>query len=104
MVEPGGGYLLLAPDEAVPLGPLPIRQGAWSAGEFGVCPHEAQTDVLVRVLRLNGQHLAAILWCEQAFGFNHHAIGQDKVRRVLGSDGVGKGLAFVVEGQAPFVQ
>ncbi len=96
--------MAFAPDEAVPFGPLPVRQGTRPTRKLGICPHKAQADVLVRVLSLNGQHLAAILWCEQAFGFNHHAIGQDKVRRVGGGDGVGKGLAFVIKGQAPFAQ
>jgi len=83
--------------------PLPVGHGIRATGQLGCSPHEAQTDVFVGVLCLDGKHLATVLWGEEPFGFNHHAIGQDEIRRVGSGDGVGQGLAFVVEGQAPFV-
>lgn len=95
--------MAFAPKEPMPLCPLPVGQRPWSTGQFHAWVLETQADVQLRVLRLNGEHLAAILIREVPFGFNQYPVWQAKVRGVGGLNPVGQGLLFVVELQAPLV-
>jgi len=65
---------------------------------------KTQADVQLRVLRLDGKHLATILVGKMPFGFDHYPIWQAEVRGVGGFNPVRQGLLFVVELQAPLVE
>lgn len=87
----------------MPLCPLRIGQCPWSAGQLHVCLLEADADVQLWVLRLDGEHLAAVLGGKETFGFHDHPVRQAEVRGVRGVDGVGQGPPLVIKGKAPFV-
>jgi len=103
MAVPGGGYVAFAPEKAMPLCPLPVSQRPGGTGQFHVWVLETQADVQPRVLRLDGEHLAAILVRKMPFGFDQYPVWQAKVWGVGGFNPVGQGLLFVVELQAPLV-
>ena len=88
----------------MPLGPLPVREGPRGPAQLDVCLHEADANVQVWMLCLDGHHLAPVIRVEQPLGLNDDAVRQHEVRGVDRGDRVRQGQRLVSEGQPPLLE